>query len=199
MNDLPLLRSARLELRIAGPEDAERCVAFNTENREFLAPWEPPATPLSFDVEAQRVARKNAVANALAGTAYSFAIFPADIEPERAPIMGWVDFSNVVRKVFQACHLGYKLDRRMQGHGLMNEALRTGIQYMFDTQHLHRIMANYMPHNQKSANVLRRLGFTVEGSAKSYLFIAGQWRDHVLTSLVNPLSGPPPGYMSDES
>ena len=199
MNELPSLRTERLVLRIAGPGDADKCVAFNSENREFLAPWEPPMLPSSFDLEAQWTARQRAVDASLAGTGYSFAMCPADLEAERAPIIGWVNFSNVVRQVFQACYLGYRLDRRMQGHGLMNEALRAGIDYMFNTQRLHRIMANYMPHNQKSANVLRRLGFTVEGSAKSYLFIAGQWRDHVLTSLVNPFSSPPPGYDTGEA
>ena len=46
-------------------------------------------------------------------------------------------------------------------------------------------MANYMPDNLRSAALLKRLGFEVEGLAKNYLYINGQWRDHVLTSLTN--------------
>jgi ribosomal-protein-alanine N-acetyltransferase len=46
-------------------------------------------------------------------------------------------------------------------------------------------MANYMPHNTRSAAVLKRLGFVIEGQASDYVRINGQWRDHVLTSLVN--------------
>ncbi len=95
-------------------------------------------------------------------------------------------FANIIRGIFQACFLGYKLDERSQGHGYMTEALTAAIDYLFTTQRLHRIQANYMPHNQRSAAVLRRLGFTIEGTARNYLFIGGQWRDHVLTSLVNP-------------
>ncbi len=34
-----------------------------------------------------------------------------------------------------------------------------GIRYMQRTQHIHRIMANYMPHNQRSGALLARLGF----------------------------------------
>ena len=34
--------------------------------------------------------------------------------------------------------------------------------------------------------LLRRLGFVVEGYARDYLFLNGQWRDHVMTSLTNP-------------
>ncbi|MBE9234176.1 30S ribosomal protein S5 alanine N-acetyltransferase, partial [Cuspidothrix issatschenkoi LEGE 03284] len=46
--------------------------------------------------------------------------------------------------------------------------------------------ANYMPHNRRSAKVLKRLGFVVEGYATDYLMINGQWEDHILTSLTNP-------------
>jgi ribosomal-protein-alanine N-acetyltransferase len=96
------------------------------------------------------------------------------------------NFTNVIRGIFHACFLGYKLDERSQGQGYMTEALTGAIDYMFAEQRLHRIQANYMPHNQRSAAVLRRLGFTVEGTARKYLFIGGEWRDHVLTSLTNP-------------
>jgi ribosomal-protein-alanine N-acetyltransferase len=47
-------------------------------------------------------------------------------------------------------------------------------------------MANYMPENERSANLLKKLGFEREGFARSYLKIAGRWRDHVLNSLLNP-------------
>jgi len=67
----------------------------------------------------------------------------------------------------------------------MHEVLIATIDYMFQSQSLHRIMANYMPHNHRSEKLLKRLGFTKEGIAKSYLKINGSWQDHVLTSLVN--------------
>lgn len=38
----------------------------------------------------------------------------------------------------------------------------------------------------RAARVLQRLGFTIEGTAKDYLFLAGRWQDHILTSLINP-------------
>ena len=47
-------------------------------------------------------------------------------------------------------------------------------------------MANYMPTNEASGKVLKRLGFTVEGYARDYLCLNGKWEDHILTSLTNP-------------
>ncbi|KJT55050.1 ribosomal-protein-S5-alanine N-acetyltransferase [Salmonella enterica subsp. enterica serovar Heidelberg str. RI-11-013343] len=41
----------------------------------------------------------------------------------------------------------------------MFEALTAAIRYMQRTQHIHRIMANYMPHNKRSGALLARLGF----------------------------------------
>jgi [ribosomal protein S5]-alanine N-acetyltransferase len=67
----------------------------------------------------------------------------------------------------------------------MSEALKKGIEYMFEMVNLHRIMANYMPSNTKSDHLLRKLGFIIEGKASKYLLINNQWEDHILTSLTN--------------
>jgi ribosomal-protein-alanine N-acetyltransferase len=183
--ELPVLRTNRLTLVVVGPSDAERCARFNTENADFLAPWEPAVTSTSSDIDGLRAYRQHAVNEARAGRSFSFALLPASPEAD-SPILGWVNLTNIIYGVFEACNLGYKLDRRMQGQGYMTEAATAGIEFAFDVLKLHRIMAAYMPHNQRSAALLRRLGFTTEGIAREYLYIAGDWRDHVLTSLVNP-------------
>lgn len=100
-------------------------------------------------------------------------------------MVGYVNFDNVVRGVFQACTLGYALAPQCQGHGYMNEALERLTSHVFETYHLHRIQANYIVNNEKSANVLHKLGFIKEGLAKDYLLINGKWQDHILTSLIN--------------
>lgn len=46
-------------------------------------------------------------------------------------------------------------------------------------------MAAYLPDNERSGKLLKRLGFVVEGYARDYLMIDGQWQDHILTSLIN--------------
>ena len=185
VGELPVLQTSRLTLHIAGPDDAERCARFNKENAEFLAPWEPVVVSTSGDVEGLRAYRERAVTQARDGTAFSFAIFPASPQAD-SPILGWINLTNVIHGVFEACNMGYKLDRRMQGQGYMSEAASAAIEFGFDVLNLHRIMAAYMPHNQRSAALLRRLGFSIEGVARDYLYIAGDWRDHVLTSLINP-------------
>jgi ribosomal-protein-alanine N-acetyltransferase len=70
----------------------------------------------------------------------------------------------------------------------MTEALRAACAYAFSGMGLHRLQANHLPENLKSAAVLRRLGFAVEGYARDFLLINGRWRDHILTALVAPAS-----------
>ena len=73
----------------------------------------------------------------------------------------------------------------------MTEALSLVIGYAFTEFRLHRLMAGYVVGNSRSAKVLARLNFRVEGIAKGYLFIDGAWRDHVLTALTDPSDRPP--------
>ncbi len=104
---------------------------------------------------------------------------------DRTRVIGDLSFTNITRGVFQACHLGYKIDREFQGQGLMSKALCAALGYVFDDMGLHRVMANYQPTNERSGRLLRRLNFTIEGYARDYLLLDGRWQDHILTALVN--------------
>jgi len=68
--------------------------------------------------------------------------------------------------------------------GLMFEALDAAVRYAFGPLDFHRVMANYMPRNERSGRLLERLGFEKEGYAKRYLKIDGLWEDHVLTAKI---------------
>lgn len=179
----PHLETARLILRMAGPADVPRILRFQRENQEHLRPWSP-IPPVGWDTaafwkrEIERYDRE----------------FSLDLgcrllvldrgEPET--VVGKVAFTAIVRGVAQFCFIGYHLGERYQGRGLMTEALRAAVDYAFDGLKLHRVMANYMPRNTRSARVLEKLGFEIEGTARGYLRINGVWEDHVLTSLTNP-------------
>ena len=111
-------------------------------------------------------------------------------EPEGA-VLGMCNFTQFVRGAFMSCTLGYSLDEDAQGQGLMYEALRRTIAHVFDHLGMHRVRANYIPTNERSGRLLRRLGFVVEGYARDFIFIHDGWRDHVLASLINSKATPP--------
>lgn len=180
--DFPELSTERLRLRLPAPDSAQAVADYYRRNADHFERWDPPR-PDGFHTPSfwkDRLASNRREFRD--GRSVRWFLFPKDSDPT---IVGHCSFTNISRGPFQACLLGYGLDQELQGRGLMGEALRTAIRYAFDELKLHRIMANYLPENERSARVLERLGFEVEGLAQSYLFVGGRWRDHVLTALTN--------------
>ena len=177
------LQSSRLIIRHGQPKDISSILAYYRDNQAHLAPFEP-LKPSAFYTRSYWEETLNArLLDTQAGRSLQLFVFLRELPDV---LIGTINFNNCVRGVFQSCTLGYSLSEKAQGHGYMTEALQVGIQHIFSEIKLHRIGANYLPHNQRSAALLKRLGFSVDGYARDYLYIAGQWQDHILTSLVNP-------------
>jgi [ribosomal protein S5]-alanine N-acetyltransferase len=100
-------------------------------------------------------------------------------------VIATCSISNIVRGVFQSCHMGYSVGANFEGQGKMHKLAEHTIDYVFNELKLHRIIANHMPENRRSEALLKRLGFEREGYAKQFLQIDGKWEDHVLNSLIN--------------
>ncbi|WP_212758241.1 GNAT family N-acetyltransferase [Usitatibacter palustris] len=181
MSGLPELSTARLSLRLARPAMADAMARFLADNwTGHLDRWSPPAGPGWFEPAFWRARLERSEFEWRSGTAARFVVQP--LGPESGEVIGSINLTNVVRGPFQACHLGYQIARSHEGQGLMHEALDALVAFAFREMRLHRIMANYVPTNARSAKLLDRLGFVREGLAKDYLFIDGAWRDHVLTA-----------------
>ncbi len=178
----PQLESPRTILRLPCLDDVPAIIRYYTENKVHLAPFEP----LKFSGFYTESYWCEQVKEALAhfSTDRSLRLFLFEKENESV-IIGSINFRNFVRGVFQSCTLGYSLAEASQGKGYMTDALTVAISYVFAELNMHRIMASYIPHNQRSARLLKRLEFVVEGYARDYLLIDGQWQDHILTSLIN--------------
>jgi ribosomal-protein-alanine N-acetyltransferase len=185
----PEITTTRLHLSLFGPDDAARLRDHVVRNEAHLARWSP-AHPEGYLTQTYWEARgKKNVDEAAAGKAYRFAI--TWVDQKRGPVLGMVALTDVVRGPQQWANLGYGLDEREQGKGVMVEAVKAVCAWGFEELRLHRITASYMPTNDRSAKVLRRAGFAVVGYARDFLYINGAWRDHVLTALVDPKDRPP--------
>lgn len=182
--DLPFLETPRLALFIPTPADAGRMLEYVTRNREHLAPWEPARAEAYFTLPYWIVSLTRGVEDFRAGKGLSLVL--VERGDRGGAILGVCHFNQIVRGAFQAAYLGYSLDRGAEGRGLMAEALAAALGYAFAELELHRVMASYMPRNERSGRLLKRLGFAVEGYARDYLRIAGAWEDHILTSRHHP-------------
>lgn len=179
----PHLVTERVIVRLAGLDDVPQIVRYFQENREHLAPSRPLVGE-EFYTQGFWAAQVRAnLAEFREDRSLRLFIFD---RADEGRVIGNANFTQFFRGPAQYCVLGYGLAGDREGRGLMREALEAAIGYVFRELNLHRIMANYVPRNERSGRLLRRLGFTVEGFARDYLLLNGRWEDHLLTSLHNP-------------
>jgi len=181
-----VIDTSRLRIAYVAPEHAPALRAFYERNHAHLAPWEP-TRPAGFYTQAfWDGIVLDAVDERHADRGYRFVAFAHD---DAATLLATVNLNHVVRGAFSAATMGYSVDGAVEGRGYGTEAVGAVVDYAFDALRLHRVMANYQPVNERSGRLLRRIGFSVEGYARDYLFLDGAWRDHVLTARTNPVPG----------
>ena len=93
---------------------------------------------------------------------------------------GQVTVNNVVRGSAQFASVGYWIDQRCAGRGVMPRAVALVIDHCFEQLGLHRIEVAIRPENSNSLRVVEKLGIAEVGYAPRFLHIDGEWRDHRL-------------------
>ena len=182
LREPPVIETPRLTLRLPEVEDAEAISRYFIENRDHLASTRPRMDAEFFTPDFWR-AQVQASRSEFRGDRSLRLFFWEKATPGRA--IASANFTQFVRGAAQYCVLGYGIAADREGQGLMREGLEAAIEYVFRDLDMHRIMANFFPWNRRSGGLLRRLGFVVEGYARDYLYLDGEWQDHVLTSLTN--------------
>ncbi|MGL4249991.1 MAG: ribosomal protein S5-alanine N-acetyltransferase [Aeromonas sp.] len=179
---LPHIKTTRAHLTVLTPDRAGLILDFYQRNRAHLSRWEPLRDESFYTLSCWYGRLQESYSQFFNGCDINLvALDPADEQ-----VIATCNFSNILMGGFKACHLGYAIDQRHEGQGVMREVLSAAIDYLFQEHGLHRIMACYMPANRRSGALLERLGFEREGYAREYLMINGRWEDHILTSLINP-------------
>ncbi|MDR3689419.1 MAG: GNAT family N-acetyltransferase [Fimbriimonas sp.] len=160
--------------------DGVHYARYYRENRDFLQPLSPRFSEDMFSEHDWERSIPIIRQEFAVGRSMRFCLFKDLV------MIGVANVTSITQSPSHSCILGYTLSQTMQGQGYMKEALVPIIDYVFKVRNVHRITANYMPHNQRSGRLLRSLGFQVEGYARDYLLINGQWQDHILSALHNP-------------
>jgi len=178
--NLPIIKSNNFSLIIPDTRFAELVSDYWKKNQEHFKKWEPIRNEEFYTTDFWASRLQDNIKAFEAFNAVNF--FLLNLEGNK--IIGQCTYSNIIPGVFQCCNLGFTIDKEFEGKGFMREALTLGNEYLFE-RGIHRIQANYLPINERSAFLLKRLGFVIEGYARDYLFINGKWSDHILTSLTN--------------
>lgn len=95
-----------------------------------------------------------------------------------------VGFVRLAREGVDAAQLGYALIPEVQGRGYASDAIRTIITAGLQHWDLHRIAALIGPDNVRSIQLVKRLGFTYEGTIRDHVYTNGAWRDSQMWSVL---------------
>ena len=97
--------------------------------------------------------------------------------------VGQLTVSNVVRGSAQFASIGYWIDERYAGRGIITRAVAMAVDHCFGPVGLHRIEVAIRPENSSSLRVVEKLGIQQVGYAPRFLHIDGDWRDHTLFAI----------------
>ena len=154
-----------------GPADAEEFVTAARRSSDLMAEWGSPATTVeaytswSQPPELARTER--------------FLVRSAAAD---GALVGFVSVQQISAGTLRNGVLGYGAFVPHAGRGLMSAGVAAAVRHCFTAlPHglgLHRVEANVQPGNERSAALVRRLGFRHEGFSPRLLWLAGGWRDH---------------------
>ncbi|MEU7135650.1 GNAT family N-acetyltransferase [Streptomyces sp. NPDC046261] len=163
-------------LRPATPHDAAGLARAYRLNRAHLRPWEPRRGEAFFTTEGQAERLRDLAGLRRAGRAMPWVLMTGDGDE----VVGVVNLSNIVQGPFRSTNLGYWIAAGHTGKGLATAAVTAVCRDADERLGLHRIEAGTVVSNSASQRVLAKCGFELIGTARNYLHIDGQWRDHLL-------------------
>lgn len=188
VNDAPsrwpvTLGRGPVTLRPLKPSDERAWSQIREHGEAWFKPWDSTRPPGALD---QSVGFATLVRRfrhrARRGTMLPWAV---DYTPDgRTPrFVGQVTVSGITYGSASWAQIGYWVDPRWAGRGIIPTAVALACDYCFTTLKLHRIEVAIRPENAKSLAVVRKLGFRFEALVPRYMHVDGDWRDHYLFAL----------------
>jgi ribosomal-protein-alanine N-acetyltransferase len=178
----PELLDAPIALRPIRMSDAGSWREIRVRNAHWLRPWEPtnPETPLHRSSLGPYVALVRTMRReARQGVALPWVVtFGGEFA-------GQLTIGSIVWGSSRSGQIGYWIDERFAGHGIIPTALAMAVDHCFSMVGLHRLEASIRPENTASRRVVEKLGFRDEGVRVRQLHINGAWRDHLCYALTS--------------
>ncbi len=169
-----------LVMRMPQMDDFDQWQSLRQQSKEFLQPWEPLWSPADYSKASFRQRIKRYQAELKSGRSVSLFLFTDN----GAVLVGGLTLANIRRGVAQSCTLGYWMGEPYAGRGIMKQAAKLAIRYVFVDLKLHRLEAAAIEKNLRSIMLLEKCGFKFEGIVRKYLKINGVWQDHRLYAML---------------
>jgi ribosomal-protein-alanine N-acetyltransferase len=166
------LSDGSVGLRPIRRRDAAAWKSVRACNVEWLVQWEATAPDGALRQTTYATMVRHLRAEARAGRMLPFVVTYDDV------LVGQLTVGGVTWGSLASAHIGYWVDRRVAGRGIIPTAVALAVDHCFFTVGLHRVEINVRPENSASLRVPEKLGLRDEGIRERFLHIDGAWRDH---------------------
>jgi len=166
------LKHGDVTLRLIEQSDKKIWEEIRSNNLDWLIPWDS-TNPAG---DGRNVDFRVYVRRLRAGFREQ-SVVPLVVE-YNGKMVGQITLGNVVWGSLRQGYVGYWIDSRVAGRGIIPTAVALMLDYAFQECDLHRVEISIRPENAASLRVVEKLGLKSEGIRRKYLHIAGDWRDH---------------------
>jgi ribosomal-protein-serine acetyltransferase len=166
-----------IEIRLLDPGDAEAIYAAADRDREYLRAWLPWVDNTHSAEDVRRFIEE---------------VVSPQWADNRGPQCGiWMDGEfagsvgcHAIDWANRACSIGYWIESRRQGQGIVTRSVADMLDYLLDSQRLHRVVIQCAVDNHRSCAIPKRLGFTKEGVLRHAERVGDRWLDLVTWSIL---------------
>lgn len=185
-----VVRAGAVVLRPLTKHDASAWDQLRASNLRWTYEWDATLPPDASQRPASYrtwLRRMNAQARAEYSLPWALAVdegWPDQpAQASRTRLIGQVTVANILKGSARSGVIGYWIDERFAGRGLVPAAVALACDYCWQVMRLHRIEICIRPENAPSLRVVEKLGFREEGLRPRFLHINGDWRDHRVFAL----------------
>ncbi len=169
----PVLGTERLVLRAFDETDAVDVYAYaQSEKVGPMAGWAPHRT----------LEESRSVVQGFIAAGDNWAI----VDKRTGHVIGAISLHVDGKRRLEGCRqIGYALGEDFWGKGYATEACRAVLRYAFEELGAPLVSSQHFPMNSKSRRVLKKLGFTYEGTLRrTHLLYDGSYADSLVYSLL---------------
>ena len=165
-----------LLMRAWREDDINDALEIILENREHLQTYMQWMTA-DYSIDDARKFLFEAIKNRLDRNTLGLALV------EGGKLVGSTGFNRLDWKA-RVCEIGYWIDHRHEGKGIVTKACKTMIDYAFDELEMNRVEIRCSTENARSAAVPERLGFQREGVLRQAEVLNGRPHDFYIYGLL---------------
>lgn len=181
-NVFPLnIETERLYLDVLNEDFAPEVLDFFNRNKGYFEQFEPILSQDFYTQEHQEQILEYEFDRILDGDMIRYWLSTKD---NPGVIIGTISYRNIIRRVYNSCTVGYKMDMNYQNKGYCTEALDYTLKNVIAPSGIHRVEAFIMPSNAPSLHMVEKVGFAREGLLKDKFTLNDKRLDHYLYAYI---------------